>query len=90
MSEEENEIDKEAQEDLGLRVGTDSLTSTISNTDWRKIRERAPSQDYPRQGVTLFKMHESKFTWNSEAKPVDNDLQRIQALLLDVATYCWN
>ena len=66
-----------------------AFTSTLSNIARREIRSRAPGLDLqethcPRLD-SLYKSSESMFSANSDAKQVDNDLQRIQALMLDVA-----
>ena len=67
----------------------EAFTSTLSNAQRREIRGRAPCLDLaetrcPRLDP-LFKASESRFMANAEAKQIDNDLQKVQALMLDVA-----
>ncbi len=67
-----------------------AFTSTLSNTARREIRGRAPGLDLtetrcPRLD-SLYKTSESKFSSSTEAKQIDSDLQRVQALILDVCS----
>ena len=70
-------------------VVKEAFTSTLSNMARREIRSRAPGLDLPETRCprldSLYKTSESKFSANSDAKQVDGDLQKIQALMLDVA-----
>ena len=97
---EDGEIDKEIDEPVTKKTKLEvsehtkelvreSFLKPLSTTSRRETRGRAPTLDLaetrcPRLDP-LFKTQESKFTGNSEAKQVDNDLQKIQALILDVA-----
>ena len=66
-----------------------SFSIPLSNPERRETKCRAPPLDLPETRCPrldpLFKTGESKFGGNSEAKQVDNDLQKVQALMLDVA-----
>ena len=65
-----------------------AFRTSLSNTERKETKDRAPDLDLaetrcPRLDP-LFKTGESKFAGNSDAKQVDNDLQKVQALMLDV------
>ena len=65
-----------------------AFRTSLSNTERKETKGRAPDLDLaetrcPRLDP-LFKTGESKFAGNSDAKQVDNDLQKVQALMLDV------
>lgn len=66
-----------------------SFTSTLSYPERKETKGRAPDLDLPETRCpkldALFKTQESKFSGNADAKQVDNDLQKLQALMLDVA-----
>ena len=65
-----------------------AFTATLSNSARREIRTRAPEPDLPFTRCPkvdpLFKTADSRFSGNAEAKQTDGDLQRIQALMLDM------
>ena len=65
-----------------------AFRTSLSNTERKETKGRAPDLDLaetrcPRLDP-LFKTGEFKFAGNSDAKQVDNDLQKVQALMLDV------
>ena len=71
-----------------------AFRTSLSNTDRKETKGRAPDLDLaetrcPRLDP-LFKTGEPKFAGNTEAKQVDNDLQKIQALMLDVTAPYWS
>ncbi len=66
-----------------------AFTTTLSNAERREIHTRElesgdPFTRYPRVDP-LFKTTEFRFAGSSEGKQVDVDLQKIQALVLDVS-----
>ena len=74
--------------DESRKLAKKAFTTTLSNAEWREIRTRAPLEEpftrCPRVDP-LFKTTESRFAGSSKAKQVDGDLQKIQALVLDVS-----
>lgn len=98
MSEEDGEVDlaPKAKRPKLLPVSEEtkdlvksSFTKVLSNSERREIRQRAPALELPQTRCprldNLFKTQESKLSGNSEAKQVDSDLQKVQALMLDTA-----
>ena len=65
-----------------------AFCTSLSNIERRESKGRAPDPDLAETRCDpLFKTGESKFAGNTEAKQVDNDLQKIQALMLDVTAH---
>ena len=100
MSEEEGELSDEEPvrskkpktvpvSEETKKLVKESFTKALSNSERKGIREKSSTLELPQTRCpkldSLFKTQESKFTASSEAKHVDNDLRKIQALMLDVS-----
>ena len=88
---EEDESDQKksslSEETTGLVKA--AFSKTLPNASRRETRGRCPVPCVPQTRCPrvdpIFKAPESRFSTNTEAKQVDNDLQKLQAYMLDVA-----